>query len=163
MSIVPAVIITTAKKRIDMPEIITYSSGYETARQSFGFTDTAGFMYLDFTAEYEVALSKNPVISVDLLDSCHSFIRAIRDKISTKRSRMVTNDANCTNVRTRAHHHKIDVFSLEFSIVPYEVSQKAARRDPAKPSEDLRSPETLHPLRSSRWRIIVFSDRVVFM
>ena len=64
------------------------------------------------------ALSKNPVISTDLLDSCHSFIRAIRDKISTKRSRMVTNDANCTNVRTRAHHHKIDVFSLEFSIVP---------------------------------------------
>ena len=57
-------------------------------------------------------------ISVDLLDSCHSFIRVIRDKISTKRSRMVTNDANCTNVRTWAHYHKIRVFSLEFSIVP---------------------------------------------
>ncbi len=43
-------------------------------------------------------LSKNPVISADLLDSGHSFIRAIRDKISTKRSRMVTNDANYTNL-----------------------------------------------------------------
>ena len=55
-------------------------------------------------------------ISVDLLDSCHSFKRDIRDckrsdqrrrhKVHTKRSRMVTKDANCTNVRTRAHHHK---------------------------------------------------------
>jgi hypothetical protein len=38
-----------------------------------------------------VALSKNPVIYADLLDSGHSFIRAIRDKISAKRSRMATN------------------------------------------------------------------------
>ena len=76
-----------------------------------------------------MALSKNPVISADLLDSCHSFIRGIRDKISTKRSRMVTNDANCTNVRTRAQHHKIRVFSLEFSIVPrkgYDVPWNTA-------------------------------------
>ena len=36
----------------------------------------------------------------DLLDSCHSFKRVIRDKISIERSRMVTNDANRTNVRT---------------------------------------------------------------
>ena len=43
-------------------------------------------------------LSKNPVISADLLDSRHSFIRGIRDKISTKRSRMATNDANYTNL-----------------------------------------------------------------
>jgi hypothetical protein len=44
------------------------------------------------------ALSKNPVIYADLLDSWHSFIRAIRDKISTNRSRMATNDANYTNL-----------------------------------------------------------------
>jgi|LGVE01.1.fsa_nt_gb hypothetical protein len=62
-------------------------------------------------------LSKNPVIFSDLLDSCHSFKRGIRDKISIKKSRMMPNGANCTNVRTRAHHHKIRVFSLEFPIV----------------------------------------------
>ena len=83
------------------------------------------------------ARSKNPVISADLLDSCHSFIRVIRDcersersrwhKISIKRSRMVTNDANCTNVRTHAHHHKIDVFSLEFSIVPVVTNMLQTR------------------------------------
>jgi hypothetical protein len=44
------------------------------------------------------ALSKNPVISADLLDSCHSFIRGIRDKISTKRSRMMANATNYTNL-----------------------------------------------------------------
>ena len=45
-------------------------------------------------------------IFVDLLDSYHSFKRGIRDKIGTNRSRMVTNDVNCTNVRTCVHHHK---------------------------------------------------------
>nr|QNT35514.1 hypothetical protein ICMCNNFD_00032 [uncultured Methanosarcinales archaeon] len=49
------------------------------------------------------ALSKNPAISADLLDSCHSFKRGIRDcersersrwhKICIKKSRMITNDA----------------------------------------------------------------------
>jgi energy-coupling factor transport system ATP-binding protein len=58
------------------------------------------------------ARSNNPVISADLLDSCHSSIRVIRDKIGIKKSRMMTNDANCTNVRTRSHHHKIRVFTL---------------------------------------------------
>ncbi|MEA1869664.1 MAG: hypothetical protein U9N09_05925 [Euryarchaeota archaeon] len=43
MSIAPAVSITTAKKRIAIPEIMTYSSGYETARQSS--------RYLDFTVD----------------------------------------------------------------------------------------------------------------
>ncbi len=74
------------------------------------------------------ALSENPVIYADLLDSCHSSKRGIRDcerseqrrrhKIGIKKSRMITNDANCTNVRTRAHHHKIRVVSLGFPIVP---------------------------------------------
>ncbi|PXF62141.1 MAG: hypothetical protein C4B59_00585 [Candidatus Methanogaster sp.] len=68
----------------------------------------------------ESALSKNPMVFDDLLDSCHSSIRGIRDKISTNRSRMVTNDANCTNVRRRVHHHKIKVFSMEFSVAPSE-------------------------------------------
>ena len=48
----------------------------------------------------EPALSKNPVISADLLNSCHSFKREHSYKISTERSRMVTNDANCTNLVT---------------------------------------------------------------
>ena len=58
------------------------------------------------------ARSNNPVISADLLDSRHSSIRVIRDKIGIKKSRMMTNDANCTNVRTRSHHHKLRVFTL---------------------------------------------------
>ena len=44
-------------------------------------------------------------ISADLLDPCHSFIRGIRDKISTKRSRMVTSDANYTFVRACTGGH----------------------------------------------------------
>ena len=60
------------------------------------------------------ALSKNPVISADLFDSCHSFIRVIRDKISIMRSRMATNDANYTNLVAT----KPRVFSLNNSIVP---------------------------------------------
>jgi hypothetical protein len=54
-------------------------------------------------------------ISADLLDSWHSFKRVIRDcersershwhKISIKRSRMVTNDANYTNVRAYVGWH----------------------------------------------------------
>jgi hypothetical protein len=40
------------------------------------------------------------VFSADLLDSCHSSKRGIRDKIRTKRSRMATNDANYTNLET---------------------------------------------------------------
>jgi len=58
-------------------------------------------------------LSKNPVISADLLDSCHSFIRAIRDKISTKRSRMATNDANYTNlvaIKSECFHWSFRLF-----------------------------------------------------
>ena len=63
--------------------------------------------------------SKNPVIFADLLNSCHSFKRGIRDKISTKRwlrrclahSRMSTNDANYLNLGC----HTIRVFSLNYS------------------------------------------------
>ena len=80
-------------------------------------------------------------ISADLLDSCHSFIRDCEHsersrwhKISTRdgcadaaHPRIVTNDANCTNVRTRAHHHEIDVFSLEFSIVPVVTNMLQTR------------------------------------
>ncbi len=65
-----------------------------------------------------MALPNNPAISDDLLDSCHSSIRVIRDKIGIKKSRMMTNDANCTNVRTRSHHPNIRVFSPKFPIVP---------------------------------------------
>jgi len=47
------------------------------------------------------ALSKNPVIFADLLDSCHSFIRAIVIKSAPRDhewQRMATNDANYTNL-----------------------------------------------------------------
>jgi len=62
-----------------------------------------------------MTLSKNSVILADLLDSCHSFIRVIRDKISTKRSRMVTNYTNLVAT-------KIRVISLNISIVPKYLS-----------------------------------------
>ena len=50
------------------------------------------------------ALSKNPVISADLLDSCHSFIRVVRDKIGTKRSRMMANATNLSATKSECFH-----------------------------------------------------------
>ena len=73
-----------------------------------------------------MTLSKNPVISADLLDSCHSFIRGIRDKISTKGSRIVTNNANCTNVRTCAQPpQNMSVFTAISDCV-YKIKYKSS-------------------------------------
>ncbi len=42
----------------------------------------------------KVARNKNPVISAGSLDSCHPIIHIIRDKIGSRRSRMMVNHTN---------------------------------------------------------------------
>nr|QNO49323.1 hypothetical protein HONBAIEO_00017 [Methanosarcinales archaeon ANME-2c ERB4]QNO49424.1 hypothetical protein JHKIABMC_00030 [Methanosarcinales archaeon ANME-2c ERB4] len=65
-----------------------------------GFSDSC----FASSCPYILALSKNPMISADLLDSCHSFIRAIRDKISTKKSRMIANATNLPATKSECFH-----------------------------------------------------------
>jgi hypothetical protein len=58
------------------------------------------------------ALSKNPVIFADLLDSCHSFIRAIVIKSAPR-------DHEWQRELHEFGCHKIRAFSLNIPIVPF--------------------------------------------